>query len=156
LIPGDGLSGDYADLSKPMMATETPMRPFVIAALALSLAAPAAAFDLTHRMRVTPLGGADFRVEFEPLAGDTDYWCAAASHVKIRLGMNSRTRIFRATPEPRKRGQGIGFTLDKSRSTGSTGITIHGGLQDGGISAGSAYQFCHDFEFDRFGLGFGD
>ncbi|MGQ0564504.1 MAG: hypothetical protein ACT4OK_05465 [Gemmobacter sp.] len=120
---------------------------------ALAIATSAQAFGLAQAMRVTPLGGPDFQVEFRPGAADTDYWCAAGHHVKQRLGMNNKTRIYRLTPEPRKRGQGIGFTLDKARSTGSTGITTYGGLQDGGMSAGSAYQFCADFEIDQFGFG---
>jgi hypothetical protein len=123
-----------------------------ILTLALALATPVQAFDLPYRMRVTALGGADFRVEFTSRAELTDYWCAAGDYVKQRLGMPSKTRIFRLTPEPRKRNQGIGFTLDKARSTGSTGITTFGGLQDGGMSAGSAYQYCFDFEIDRFGF----
>ena len=127
------------------------MRRLTAAALVLALAAPAQAFDLPYRMQVTALGGPDFRVEFAHRAEDTDYWCAAGTYVRQRLGMSSKTRIFRLSPEPRKRNQGISFTLDKARSTGSTGITIYGGLQDGGISAGSASQYCFDFEVDRFG-----
>ena len=129
------------------------MRRLTAAALVLALAAPAQAFNLSDRLRVTALGGADFRVEFAQRAEETDYWCAAGTYVRQRLGMSSKTRIFRLSPEPRKRNQGISFTLDKARSTGSTGITIFGGLQDGGLSAASASQFCFDFEIDRFGFG---
>ncbi len=127
------------------------MRGIIVLALALSIAAPAAAFNLTNRLKVEPLGGSDFAVGFTPRAADTDYWCAAGVHVTRRLGKDNRTRIFRLSPEPRKRGQGISFTLDKARSTGSTGITTFGGLQDGGMSAGSAYNYCFDFEIDQFG-----
>ena len=129
------------------------MRNIVTLILALALAAPAQAYNLSNQLRVTPLGGADFAVAFAPRAEETDYWCAAGAYVKQRLGMDSRTRVFRLSPEPRKRNQGISFTHDKARSTGSTGITIFGGLQDGGMSAGSAFQYCHDFEIDRFGFG---
>ena len=128
------------------------MRGILIMTLAIALAAPAEAFILGNRMQVTALGGADFAVAFTPRAEETDYWCAAGSYVTRRLGLDSRTRVFRLSPEPRKRGQGISFTLDKARGTGSTGITTFGGLQDGGMSAGSAYQYCHDFEINRFGL----
>ena len=128
------------------------MRGIVILILALAVAAPAQAYNLANRMRVAPLGGGDFAVEFAPRAEETDYWCAAGAYVTRRLGMDNRTRVYRASPEPRKRNQGISFTLDKARSTGSTGITIYGGLQDGGMSAGSAYQYCFDYEIDRFGL----
>ena len=128
------------------------MRGILIMTLAIALAAPADAFILGNRMQVTALGGADFAVAFTPRAEETDYWCAAGAHVTRRLGLDSRTRVFRLSPEPRKRGQGISFTLDKARGTGSTGITTFGGLQDGGMSAGSAYQYCHDFEIDRFGF----
>ena len=128
------------------------MRGIAIMTLAIALAAPADAFILGNRMQVTALGGADFAVAFTPRAEETDYWCAAGAHVTRRLGLDSRTRVFRLSPEPRKRGQGISFTLDKARGTGSTGITTFGGLQDGGMSAGSAYQYCHDFEIDRFGF----
>jgi len=132
------------------------MRRIVILALALSLAAPAQAFNLADRMTVAPLGGSDFAVGFSHRAEETDYWCAAGAYVRQRLGMDSRTRVFRLSPEPRKRNQGISFTLDKARSTGSTGITTFGGLQDGGMSAGSAFRYCRDFEIDRFGIGFAD
>ena len=128
------------------------MRGILIMTLAIALAAPADAFILGNRMQVTALGGADFAVAFTPRAEETDYWCAAGAHVTRRLGLDSRTRVFRLSPEPRKRGQGISFTLDKARGTGSTGITTFGGLQDGGMSAGSATQYCHDFAINRFGL----
>ena len=129
------------------------MRGLAILGLALAVAAPADAFILGNRMQVTTLGGADFAVAYTPRAEESDYWCAAGTYVTQRLGMDSRTRLYRQSPEPRKRNQGISFTLDKARSTGSTGITIYGGPQDGGISAGSAYQYCFDYEFDRFGFG---
>ena len=128
------------------------MRGIAIASLALALAAPVDAFTLGNRMQVTALGGPDFAVAFTPRAEETDYWCAAGSYVTRQLGLDSRTRLYRASPEPRKRGQGISFTLDRARGTGSTGITTFGGQQDGGMSAGSAARYCLDFEINRFGF----
>lgn len=127
------------------------MRAVVTLIVTLGLAVPALAFDFPHRLRVTVLGGTDFRVEFTSGAELTEYWCAAGNHVKQRLGLSNKTRIYRLTGEPRKRGKGIDFTLDKARSVGSTGITTFGGEQDGGMSAGSAFQYCFDYEIDRFG-----
>ena len=80
----------------------------------------------------------------------TDYWCAAGRFVSRHLGMPNRTRVYRLSPEPRKIGKGISFTLDASRSSGSTGITTFGGPQDGSMSAGQADSFCYGFDFERF------
>jgi hypothetical protein len=123
-----------------------------ILALTLLLATPAHALDNPYRLRVTPLGGPDFRVEFASGAEVTDYWCAAGAHVRQRLGLPGKTRIYRLSPPPRKRGQGISFTLDQARSSGSSGISTFGGVQDGGLSAGSAFQYCFDFRKRRFGF----
>jgi hypothetical protein len=122
--------------------------------MALALATPAAAFDLPYRIAVAPLGGSDFRTAFVPRAEETDYWCAAGAYVKERLGMSGQTRIYRLSPPPRKRGQGIDFTLDRARSAGKSGLSTFGGAQDGGVSASHAFQLCFDFEYDRRSPGF--
>ncbi|WP_099827615.1 hypothetical protein [Oceaniglobus indicus] len=113
--------------------------------LALGLAPailPAQTFRSANRLTVQATGGPDFRVLFRGGALERDYWCAAANYVISGLGLPSRTRLFRATPTPRKQGQGVGFTLDPARATAKNGLSVFGSA-DGTISAGHARStFC--------------
>lgn len=97
-----------------------------VLAAAMAFAGSADAFNARNGMDVTDLGGGLFRVEYEVRINETDYWCAAADYAQRVLGADSRTRLYRASPPPRKRGQGITFTLDASQSGGRTGISTFG------------------------------
>lgn len=129
------------------------MRRLALFVLVLSIASPASAFFTDRRLTVTPENATDFTVDFRIGARLTDYWCTAGRYVLNDLKLPRTTRVYRLSPEPQGRGQGIRFTLDRARSTGSTGLTIFGGEQDGGISAGGASgSYCNDIKFRRRGF----
>lgn len=126
-----------------------------LAALALgslaALAAPADAFNARNGMAVTDLGNGLFRVEYGARADDTDYWCAAGDYALRVLGAPTRARLYRASAPPRKRGQGITFTLDPAQSSGPTGITNLGGPKDSLGVGHVTGSFCRPFRpFDDF------
>lgn len=117
--------------------------------VAIALATPAAAFDPVFRLRVTQTSATDFTVEYDSQAKTTDYWCAAGNFATNTLRLSDRTRVYRASPDPRQQGKGISFSLDPARSIGQTGLTTFGGPQDGSFSAGGAYaQFCFQYDED--------
>lgn len=124
------------------MSRSTPLAALVLAA---ALTTPAEAFNSRNGMTVTDLGGGLFRVEYEARINETDYWCAAADYAERVLGANSKTRMYRASPPPRKRGQGITFTLDPAKSGGPTGISTFGaGASKTSIGLGHVRgSFCH-------------
>lgn len=114
-------------------------RPILIAALTLGVAAPAAAFTARNGMRVEPVDARTFTVGFPSPDGETQYLCAAGDYVMRALGLPASTRIYRASPAPRRQGQGITFTLDEARKVRLALITTFGKNKgDGGISAGVA------------------
>jgi hypothetical protein len=118
---------------------------------ALAAAGPALAFGYDLRFRVTQNSKTDFTVEYKLNAATTDYWCGAGRFVTGTLHLPDRTRIYRLSPPPRKSGQGISFTLDATRSAGTTGLTTFGGPQDGSMSAGGAVAgFCYVYDFEKF------
>ena len=102
-------------------------------------AAPVVALEARNQMTVTPLSQDTFRVEYQYVDNETAYWCAAGDYVQRVLGLPGKTPIFRASPPPRKRGQGITFTLDPAKAGGPTGISSFGeGRDDNFIRAGFA------------------
>ncbi len=110
-------------------------------------ALPAVAFNARNDMVVTDLGKGLFRVEFETRINETDYWCAAGDFAERVLGAPIKARLFRASPPPRKRGQGITFTLDPALSGGATGISSFGrDASKDSITVGHATgSFCELF-----------
>jgi hypothetical protein len=110
----------------------------------LLLPMPAAAFTAQNGMTVTQIGPTEIAVAHEARRDDTDYWCAAGDFARRVLGQPSQTRIWRATPKPRKAGQGIVFTLDPAQKAEGAGLSEFGsGPQDGSLSAGMAVgSFC--------------
>lgn len=116
--------------------------------VALAIASPADASRVGQRLRVTPdAASGDFTVKYDSQAGEVDYWCAAGRYATRTLRLPESTRVFRASPPPRKRGKGITFTLDAARSSGQSGVSTFGGPQDGSLSAGHAADFCFGFDF---------
>jgi len=114
---------------------------------ALGLAAPVQAGFTLNPLRITQDSNTEFTVGYNSDARLTDYWCAAGRFVTLQLGLSDRTRVYRLSPPPRKQGQGISFTLDASRSAGTTGLSTLGGPQDGSMSAGGAVaSFCFNFD----------
>ncbi len=117
---------------------------------ALTLAAPAGAFNARNNMTVTPLPNGDILVEYDNVPNETDYWCAAGDYAERALGLPIRTPLYRASPPPRKRGQGITFTLDAARASEKLGLSVFGakGEKKNSISIGAATgSFCIDVRF---------
>lgn len=114
-----------------------------IALTTLFLAAPVMAGEFGTQLKIIPQSPTEFTVAYRSRAETVDYWCAAGNFVTNTLGLPDRTRVYRASPSPRKSGQGISFSLDPARSVGETGVLTYGGPQDGSFSAGGAWaQFC--------------
>ncbi|MGL4281442.1 MAG: hypothetical protein ACRCS0_13840 [Albidovulum sp.] len=117
----------------------------VTSALALVLlASPVFAFNARNGMDVRAIDSQTFVVEFPSPYNEKQYLCAAGDYVIRALGMSARTRIFRASPPPRKQGQGITFTLDETKKV-DLGLlsSFSKNKGDGGISAGVARDnFC--------------
>lgn len=109
-------------------------------ALAVALlASPASAFRAKNGMEVTAVDRQTFTVQYMSVESEKQYLCAAGDYVIRALGMSARTRFFRESPAPRKRGQGITFTLDESRKTDLGMISSFSKNEwDGGLSAGEA------------------
>lgn len=126
------------------------MRRVVILMVALAAATPTLAFKAQNRLVVNPGPGSDFTVSNKSHAGDGDFWCAAGDYVIRSLRKPERTQVYRASPEPRKKGQGITFTLDESRAVGTSGVVKNDQPQKG-ISASAAVQLnCFGFEMNPF------
>jgi len=114
------------------------LRPFLILALT-ALAAPVQAFTAQNGMRVEATGPQGFTVRFPSPGAETQYLCAAGDFVMRGLGLPGGTRIYRASPAPRKQGQGIAFTLDEAQKVKMGLFTsLSAAKDDGGISAAAA------------------
>jgi hypothetical protein len=136
---------------------ETPMRNLAftatLAALA-ALASPAAAFRASNGFDVTPTGPKEFVVEYEVTRNENRYWCAAGDFVIRGLGLSNKTRIYRASPPPRRRGEGITFTLDPAAAAKGGGVSsFSNDGRDGSVSAGHARgslcSYFEEFPFDK-------
>ena len=115
------------------------LRAVMVSAGLAVLAAPVQAFYARNGMYVTPLDAETFAVEFPSYDNETQYLCAAGDYVLRALGMSALTRIYRASPPPRKQGQGIIFTLDETKKVKLGLVTnFSANKGDGGISAGTA------------------
>ena len=130
---------------------------FVImaAALAACLALPADAqqFRSHNGHRVIAETPRTFSVPFQGYSDDHEFWCAASDYVRRGLGLPGRTPIFLLTELPRKRGQGLRFSLDPEGAAPRTGVTTHGGAgPKNSVSATSANSLCPDLfpDGDRF------
>lgn len=118
----------------------------------LMLPVSAAAFTAQNGMRAAQVGPAEIAVAHEVRRDDTEYWCAAGDFARRVLGQPGATRIWRATPKPRRAGEGIVFTLDPAKKAEGAGLSQFGsGPRDGSISVGMAVgSFCRiDFPYWR-------
>ncbi len=117
--------------------------PFILASGLAALAAPAAAFTSINGLPVRPTGASSFYVPLVSLTSDQAFWCAAGDYVKRGLGLPGRTPIYRLSPPPRKRGQGIEFSLDPAGAAEKTGVTIFSNSgPKNSVSATIAYGLC--------------
>ncbi|MBK4216319.1 hypothetical protein JJJ17_10325 [Paracoccus caeni] len=126
------------------------MRLFAIVLLLWPL--PASAFIAQNGMTVRQIGPTEMSVEFHPRRGDTDYWCAAGDFAKRVLDQPGDTRLWRASPKPRRGGDGIVFTLDGAQKAEGAGLShFGGGPRDGSVSIGMAVgNYCQiEFPFWR-------
>lgn len=110
----------------------------------LLLPLPAAAFTAQNGMRATQISPTEIAVAYEARGSDTDYWCAAADFAQQVLGQPGNTRIWRASPKPRKSGEGLTFTLDPARKAEGAGMSQFGsGQRDGSQSLSMVVaSFC--------------
>lgn len=117
----------------------------------LCLPTSALAFIAKNGMQATQISPTEIAVEYEARQADTDYWCAAGDYVKRVLKQPGATRLWRATPKPRKAGQGIVFTLDPAKKAEGAGVSQFGkGPRDGSLSVSlAATNFCKMQIFDE-------
>ncbi|MGL4281440.1 MAG: hypothetical protein ACRCS0_13830 [Albidovulum sp.] len=122
---------------------------FVSIVLVAALSSPVCAFQAVNGYQVEQTGPQQFQVLYKSSRHETAYLCAAGDFVTRGLGMPSKTRIFRASPAPRKAGQGIAFTLDEAKKVPMQLFSSFGTKKgDGGISAGTAKSnYCLDMRF---------
>ncbi|MBU3029916.1 hypothetical protein [Paracoccus marinaquae] len=110
----------------------------------LLLPLPAAAFTAQNGMTAMQVGPTEIAVPFDSPRQDTDYWCAAGDFAERVMKLPGKTRIWRASPKPRKAAEGILFTLDPAQKAEGAGLSHFGsGPRDGSIPVGMAVgNFC--------------
>lgn len=121
------------------------MRLIPILAAALALAPlPASAFTARNGMVAQQVSPTEIAVPFDSGRLDTSYWCAAGDLAEQVMGLPGKTRLWRATPEPRRKGQGIVFTVDPDKRAENAGVFEFGsGPQDGSVSVSMAIaSYC--------------
>lgn len=115
------------------------MRFLITILIALALPLPAAAFITRNGMEAIQVNATDIAVAFTGGRIETDYWCAAGDVAQRAMGLPVSTRLWRASPKPRKAGEGIMFTIDPARATEGASLSQFGkGPKDGSISVGQA------------------
>lgn len=110
----------------------------------LLLPTTATAFTAQNGMTATRIGPTEIAVRHEVQRDDTDYWCAAGDFARRILMLPGATRLWRATPKPRRAGEGLVFTLDPANKAEGAGLSSFGaGPRDGSIPIGmAAVNFC--------------
>lgn len=120
------------------------MRKILIMFLLMPL--PASAFTAINGMKVHQLSPTEIGVDLDVRRSGTQYWCAAGDFAKRALGLSGKTRMWSATPTPRRAGQGMIFTLDPAKKAEGSGPTQFGsGPKDGSVSVGmAAGNYCRN------------
>ena len=109
--------------------------------LALTLlAAPAMAYTTVQGARVEARGDG-FEVLAQPGLSASMAFCAAAGYAQTALGLPGDARIWRASPAPRRAGQGISFTTSPDGAAPKTGLLMLG-PDDGSVSVAFAQSLC--------------
>lgn len=105
---------------------------------------PAEAFTARNGMTAHQVGPTEIAVDHDTVRADTDYWCAAGDLAMRKLKLPGNTRLWRASPKPRRSGEGILFTLDPARKADDAGPSRFGaGPRDGSVSVGMAVgNYC--------------
>ena len=109
---------------------------------AVLAASPALAFFSQNSLVVVDEGNGTFNVPFRGKSGDPEFWCAAGDYVIRGLGMSGATRVFRLSEPPRRRGEGVRFSLNAEGAASRTGIAVFTTGPTGSISATLAQSFC--------------
>ena len=118
-------------------------RILIPAVLAFGLiAAPASAFLSRNNLLVVPEGGTTFNIPFRGKSGDNEFWCAAGDYVQNFLGLSGSTRIWRLSEPPRRRGEGIRFSLSPEGAASRTGLAVFGSGPAGSVLAATAIGVC--------------
>ena len=114
------------------------MMKYMVVAAAL-FAAPANAYITKQGYRVD--GNAErFTVEYEPGSSAAQYWCAAGLFIDNYLAMLPTTAIYRISPRPLARGEGMTFSLSPEGAIGETGVAVFPPTDH--LSAGFAASLC--------------
>ncbi|WP_347140606.1 hypothetical protein [Paracoccus sp. SSK6] len=110
----------------------------------LLLPLPAAAWTAQNGMTAVQTGPSEITVIHDVRRGDTDYWCAAGDFAQRALGLPGKTRLWRASPKPRRAGDGIVFTLDERNAAKGAGLSQFGsGPRDGSLPLAMAVgSYC--------------
>lgn len=126
-------------------------RPLLLAALAaatLTIASPAAAWLAQNGYVVQSRGNGQFEVRPKGGLSDANAWCAAGDFASRQLGAGNAP-VYRISPPPRPRGQGIVFSMSPAGAASSTGLMTVGGAGGGSKSASSAQNLCNTLRPDR-------
>ncbi|MFC2968210.1 hypothetical protein [Acidimangrovimonas pyrenivorans] len=121
--------------------------PLLLAACATVQPGASGRFVARNGLSVTPTGPETFHVAFGGLIGTSDFWCAAGEYVTRRLGRPIQTMVYRASPPPRRAGEGISFTLNAADAQKTGLISLKGETR--GYAAGIAEEFCEPPEIIR-------
>lgn len=109
-------------------------------AIILTLAAvPANAYSVRSGYDVNG-DASSFTVEYKPGSAAREYWCAAGEFVQRALSAPPSTRIYRVSPRPLARGEGMTFSLSPENAVGYSGMAVF--PDSGDLSAAFAESFC--------------
>lgn len=108
---------------------------------ALGAASPAAAWLSPNNQVVQSTGEGRFEVRARPGLSASQAFCAAGEYASRILGVPQNARIWRASPPPRRRGEGISFSLTDPGIGGKTGLLMFGN-DTGSVSVAVATQLC--------------
>ncbi|WP_128253957.1 hypothetical protein [Falsirhodobacter deserti] len=108
----------------------------IVAALA---AAPAQAY-ITKESYVVSGDAQRFTVRYEPGSAARQYWCAAGQFVDNHLAMLPTTPIYRLSPRPLARGEGMTVSISPEGAIGDTGVAVFPPPDH--LSAGFAASLC--------------
>ncbi len=110
-----------------------------IALAAIVSAAPAHAY-ITDESYYVSGDAQQFHVRYEPGAAARNYWCAAGQFIDDYLGMLPTTPIYRISPRPLQRGEGMTFSTSPEGAIGETGVAVFPATDH--LSAGHAASLC--------------
>ncbi|MDH2327537.1 hypothetical protein QCN27_11740 [Cereibacter sp. SYSU M97828] len=109
-------------------------------AIILALAASPASAYITKEGYFVEGDAQRFHVRYEPGSAARDYWCAAGQFIDNYLGMLPTTDIYRISPRPLARGEGMTFSLSAEGAFPETGVAIFPASDH--MSAGFAAALC--------------